>query len=203
MGSAFPVLAALPVECVCKYLRVWASPPEAPPRSSPVTAAVLVAVRMSRTAAERSRALSFPLFPGPTALLLPPKDHCFAERLFSAEVSKVHLPVLFVSSSSKLFACYAREKINADFPGGKKREINSFNGKMVGLSVPRELDVGLLWGVLRARTSCVGHKGFPRPGDSNLEKGEGGDQKGTKPASRPARCRMCWASGQGTGTCHP
>lgn len=50
---------------------------------------------------EWSRTLSFPLFPSPTALLLPPKDHCFAESLFSAEDFKLHLPILFVSDSSR------------------------------------------------------------------------------------------------------
>lgn len=61
--------------------------------------------------------------------------------------------------------------------------------------------MGLLWGVLRARTNSVGHTGFPRPGDSNLEKGtrKGSNQQAGQ--ERPTRCcHVCW---QGTGSHHP
>lgn len=52
---------------------------------------------------------------------------------------------------------------------------------MVVLSVTQELDMGLIWGMLRARTSPAGYMGIPRPGDSSAVKGT---QKGTKPESR-------------------
>lgn len=88
-------------------------------------------------------------------------------------------------------------------PGGKKKKKSSFHGKMVGLSVPRELDVRLLWGARGARSSSAGHAGFPSPGDSSREEGTRRGPHRQAGRARPARCHVCWGSGWGTGTRHP